>query len=96
MESASNTPKPIQKDADDVFGEYVTYELKDIKDEGTKQRIKFQKQSIIYSTHAGTQIPMMLGPHNYAIYPNNTDMHGNWSGPLSSRSSTSHTRDSTP
>ena len=39
---------------------------------------------------------MMLGPHNYAIYPNDTDMYGNWSGLLSSRSSTSHTRDSTP
>ena len=75
MESTSNTSKPIQKDADDVFGEYVTYELKNIKDEGTKQRIKFQIQSIIYSTHAGTQIPMMLGPHNYAIYPNDTDMY---------------------
>ena len=43
-----------------------------------------------------TQIPMMLGPHNYGIYPNDTDMYGNWTGPLSSRSSTSHTRDSTP
>ena len=78
-----------------MFGDYVTYELKNIKDEGTKQRIKFQIQSIIYSTHAGTQIPMMLGPHNYAIYPNDTDMYGNWSGLLSSRSSTSHIKDST-
>ena len=37
MKSASNTSKPILKDADDVFGEYVTYVLKNIKDKGMKQ-----------------------------------------------------------
>ena len=37
MKSASKTSKPILKDADDVFGEYVTYVLKNIKDEEMKQ-----------------------------------------------------------
>ena len=41
--------KGTAQDADEVFGEYVTSELRSIKDENTKRVIKFRIQSLFFS-----------------------------------------------
>ena len=41
--------KGTARDADEVFGEYVTSELRSIKDENTKRVIKFRIQSLFFS-----------------------------------------------
>ena len=85
--------KCMQQNPDDIFGEYIASELKTIKDEAIKRRIKFQIQTMIFSVQNENHLPMSPGPLNYG-YPTNPyyqwDMHSG-----SVNSSTSHTREST-
>ncbi len=41
--------QPLVKNADDLFGEYVTSELKTVEDEALKRKIKFHIQSVMFS-----------------------------------------------
>ena len=83
MEATSS--KCTQWDPDDIFGEYIASELKTIKDEATKRRIKFQIQSMIFYVQNENHLPMSPGLLNYG-YPTNPhyhcDMH---SGSLNSK-----------
>ena len=76
-----------------LFGEYIASELKKIKREAIKPRIKFQIQTMIFSVQNENHLPMSPGQLNYGYSANphyQWDMH---SGSLNS--SSSHKRKST-
>ena len=88
------TPEKAINLMEATSGKYIASELKTIKDEATKRKIKFQIQSMISSVQNENHLPMSPGLLNYG-YPTNPhyqwDMH---SGSLNS--SSSHTKESTP
>ena len=57
MEQSSS--KPISRDVDDIFGEYVANELKTIKDGHLKRMVKFNIQSILFHSLTQPSMPQM-------------------------------------
>lgn len=58
--AATAEAKNSERDADDIFGEYIAMELKSIKNEEMKRLVKFRIQSLLFSTlssHPMTAIP---------------------------------------
>ena len=58
MEKASNksSEPPVQRDSDDIFGEFVTSELRTIEDTEIKRQVKFQIQSLLFSAQSNSNV----------------------------------------
>ena len=61
MEGTSNKIT-AKKDADDIFGEYVTSELRAMHNVEMKRWVKFRIQSLLFSAQSGMGSPHMTQP----------------------------------